>query len=103
MVSYLLPAQGPASSLDCPAMGISVFLDTGNELQLLTLGAGRPSTSCLKHTTRLWVLFWASGERPSHCRNRLTIYFSRFTNCRKTSCVSASLLLQRLETPRWPS
>lgn len=85
MVSYLLPVQGPASSLDCPAIGISGFLSTGNELQLITLGAGRPSTSCLKYTTRLCVLFWASGERPSHCRNRLTTYFSRFTNCRKMS------------------
>lgn len=35
---FLLFGQGPASSLDCPAMDILEFLSIGNKLQLLTLG-----------------------------------------------------------------
>ena len=38
VVSYLLSGQGPASSLNRPAVDILEFLFTGNELQLLTLG-----------------------------------------------------------------
>ena len=37
VVFYLLPGQGPASSLDCPAIDILEFLSTGNEFLLLTL------------------------------------------------------------------
>jgi len=38
VVSYLLSVQGPASSLNCPAIFISQFPSTGNELQLFTMG-----------------------------------------------------------------
>ena len=38
LVSYLLSGQGPASSMDCPAIDMLEFLSTGNELKLLTLG-----------------------------------------------------------------
>ena len=38
VLSYLLSAQGPASSLNCPAIFISQFPSTGNELQLFTMG-----------------------------------------------------------------
>ena len=34
----LLSGQGPASSMDCPAIDMLEFLSTGNELKLLTLG-----------------------------------------------------------------
>ncbi|KAJ8775921.1 hypothetical protein J1605_015984 [Eschrichtius robustus] len=37
VVFYLLSGQGPASSLNCPAIDILEFLSTGNELLLLTL------------------------------------------------------------------
>lgn len=38
VVSYLLSVQGPAMSLDFPAINILELLSTGNELQLLTSG-----------------------------------------------------------------
>ena len=38
VVFYLLSGQGPASSLDCPAIDILEFLSTENKLQLLALG-----------------------------------------------------------------
>ena len=37
---FLLSGQGPAFSLDCPAMDILEFLSIGNKLKLLTLGVG---------------------------------------------------------------
>ena len=43
VVLYLLSGQGPASSLNCPAIFILEFPSTGNELQLFTMewwGAG---------------------------------------------------------------
>ena len=38
VVFYLLSGQGPASSLDCPAIDILEPLSTGNKLQMLSLG-----------------------------------------------------------------
>ena len=38
VVSYLLSVQGPAMSLDFPAINILELLSTGNELKLLTSG-----------------------------------------------------------------
>ena len=36
-ICVLLSEQGPASSLNCPAIDILEFLTTENELQLLTM------------------------------------------------------------------
>ena len=57
MVSYLLSGQGPASSLNSPAINILEFQSTGDDSPITLPQQGRgASTSCLSQVTTLFKL-----------------------------------------------
>ena len=54
MVSHLLSGQGPAFSLNCPAVNILEFQSTGDDSPItLTWQRRRASTSCLSQVPTL--------------------------------------------------
>ena len=63
----LLPGQGPASSLCCPAVDTLEFLPPGNELQLLTLGGGYFLPQYHLHVTMIRI--WMDWLKQIHYQN----------------------------------